>query len=89
MGEFESNMKYASSVGADVSKPKRDMRHTSQRVTDEMNQMRQEIKWYRKWLEQIDLDGFVTGEDAKELRRWARLALTQAPNQAMNSDSKS
>ena len=36
MGEFESNMRYAKSVGADVRKPQRDMRTTSQRVTDEV-----------------------------------------------------
>lgn len=40
MGEFESRVKYAKSVGADVSRPKIDRRHTSQRVTDEMRELR-------------------------------------------------
>jgi len=31
MGEFGSNIRYAKSVGADVRKPQRDMRHTSRR----------------------------------------------------------
>jgi len=88
MGEFESRIKYAKSVGADVSRPQLDRRTTSQRVTDEMNQMKAEIKWYRKWLEQIDIDGPVTGEDAEDMRRWARLALTQTPNQSLDLTQK-
>ena len=52
-----------------------DRRTTSQRVTDEINQMKTEIKWYREWLEQIDIDGPVTIEDAENMRLWARLAL--------------
>lgn len=79
MGEFESNRRYAKSIGANVSRPARDTRTTSQRITDEMNQLRKEIKWYRKWLKDIDIDGPVTGEDAEEMRRWARFALTQGP----------
>ena len=47
MGEFESNMRYAKAVGADVRKPQRDMRTTSQRSTDEMNQLRDENKRLR------------------------------------------
>ena len=46
---------------------------------DEINQLRNEIKWYRKWLENINIDGPVTEEDAEDMRRWARLALTQVP----------
>jgi hypothetical protein len=40
MGEFQSNMRYAKAVGASMKKPKIDTRHTSQRVTDEMNKLR-------------------------------------------------
>ncbi|MCP4569071.1 MAG: hypothetical protein GY841_15970 [FCB group bacterium] len=34
-----------------------------------------EIKWYRKWLKRIDMDGPVTAENAEDMRRWARIAL--------------
>ena len=44
MGEFESNMKYARSVGADIRKPTRDTRTTSQRITDERREMKQKLK---------------------------------------------
>ena len=40
MGEYESKMRYAKSVGADVRKPQLDRRTTSQRVTDEMNEIK-------------------------------------------------
>lgn len=103
MGEFESRIKYAKSVGADVSRLQLDRRTTSQRITDEMNEMRlklktaslayenlvkdwavlkKEVKWYRHWLKQIDMDGPVTGEDAEDMRRWASLALEQFPTEA-------
>jgi len=36
MGEYESNMRYAKAVGADIRKPTIDRRSTSQRITDEM-----------------------------------------------------
>jgi hypothetical protein len=52
-----------------------DKRTTSQRVTDEMSAMREEIRWYRKWLKKIDIQGPITEEDAYDMRRWARLAI--------------
>ena len=47
MGEYESRMKYARSIGADVRKPCLDRRTTSQRVSDEMKDLR--AKNVRLW----------------------------------------
>jgi hypothetical protein len=61
---------------------KDDKRTTSQRVTDEMNAMsdeisamKTEIRWYRNWLKRIDIQGPITEEDAYDMRRWARMAI--------------
>ena len=53
MGEFKNNMRYAKTVGADISKPKIDRRSTSQRVTDEMNEMRNRVKWAQEAYENL------------------------------------
>jgi hypothetical protein len=61
---------------------KDDKRTTSQRVTDEMNAMsdeisamKTEIRWYLKWLKKIDIQGPITEKDAYDMRRWARMAI--------------
>ena len=61
---------------------KYDKRTTSQRVTDAMNAMRdeisamkKEIRWYRNRLKRIDVFGPITENNAYEMRRWAREAL--------------
>jgi hypothetical protein len=54
---------------------KDDKRTTSQRVTDEISALREEIRWYRKCLKRIDLPGPITEEDAYYMRGWAKLAL--------------
>jgi len=61
MGEFVSNMAYAKAIGEDVSRPHVDRRHTSQRVTDEMNEMRQRISQLESDL--LILVGRLYGED--------------------------
>ena len=69
MGEFESNMKYAKSVGADVRKPSYDRRITSQRVTDEMNELRAKNKRLRSALQglmDLNVSGIKYGAPAKE-----------------------
>jgi hypothetical protein len=40
MGEFESNMRYAKSIGADTRKPLRDMRTTSKKLNKGGNKMK-------------------------------------------------
>ena len=46
----------------------------------ETEQLYREIKWYRKWLKMIaEVTGPLTGEEARDMRRWAHLALTKAP----------
>jgi hypothetical protein len=68
-----------------------DKRTTSQRVTDAMNAMRDEIsamkteiRWYRRWLKKIDIQGPITEEDAYDMRRWARLAIDMYKDRGEN-----
>lgn len=70
MGEYESNMNYAKSVGADMRKPCRDMRNTSQRVTDEMNELHSENKRLRDALQglmDLNISGEKYGSAAKDV----------------------
>lgn len=69
MGEYESNIRYAKSVGAGVNKPQLDRRTTSQRVTDEMNELRTKNKQLREALQGImdlNISGIRYGNPAKE-----------------------
>jgi hypothetical protein len=63
---------------------KYDKRTTSQRATDEMSAMREEIRWYRKWLKKIDIQGPITEEDAYDMRRWARMAIDMYKDRGEN-----
>lgn len=47
MGEHESNMRYAKSIGADIRKPQIDRRTMCQCITDETNQLKDENKKLR------------------------------------------
>jgi len=70
MGEFESKMRYAKSVGADIRKPQYDRRTTSQRITDEMNELRSENKRLRDALQglmDLNVSGIKYGNSAKEV----------------------
>ena len=80
MGEYESNMKYARSVGAETRKPIRDNRTTSQRVTDEMTEIRSENKRLRDALQglmDLNISGEKYGPAAKEVWEEALAVLKQ------------
>jgi len=70
MGEYENNIKYAKSLGVKVWKPQHDRRTTSQRVTDEMNELRAENTRLRAALEglmDLNISGEKYGHAAKEV----------------------
>ena len=80
MGEYESNMKYARSVGAETRRPSRDNCTTSQRVTDETNKLRSENKRLRDALQglmDLNISGEKYGPAAKEVWEEALVALNQ------------
>jgi len=70
MGEYESNIRYANSVGANVRKLSFDRKTTSQRITDEMNELRTENKRLREALQglmDLNISGEKYGNAAKEV----------------------
>jgi len=80
MGEYESNMKYARSVGAETRKPSRDNRTTSQRITDEIAEIRSENKRLRDALQglmDLNISGEKYGPAAKDVWEEALAVLNQ------------